>query len=239
MRGIPSRELSDQTASRLREMILERQMQPGDRFPSERELIESFGVGRSTIREAVKLLVAENLVEIRRGTGTYISHLPGVSKDPLGLQFAPQQNLLQNLFEARVLIEPQIAYLAAQRATPEDIVRLSGILQQFLACGDPALHTQLDIQFHTALAQCTGNAVLHRFLPVICEGIYEGRSKTATVPGSWERAKEWHVKIFHSVQGGDAEGARKETYGHLMQTAQEANIIINLGGQEYAKNFTP
>lgn len=232
MPQLQSPELSAQTAQSLREMIVVRKMQPGDKFPSERELMERFGVSRSTTREAVKLLVAENLVEIQRGKGTYIARQPGLVRDPLGLRFVPPHQALQNLMEARILIEPSIAELAARRATPEDIRQLEEILQRIISNMDPEKHTELDISFHTALAQCTHNDVLHRFLPVICEGIYEGRGETEGLPGSWENALGWHVRIFRAAQCGDAQTARQAMLGHLRQTAEEANITIDLGGQD-------
>ena len=92
-----TKELSDIAAKRLREMIIQKQMKSGDRLPSESELGEMFGVSRSTVREAIKLLIAENVVEIQRGKGTFVTLHPGVSKDPLGLEFANQKKLLDNL----------------------------------------------------------------------------------------------------------------------------------------------
>lgn len=227
-----AQELSTQTAQSLREMIAQRNMKPGDRFPSERELTEQFSVSRSTAREAVKLLVAENLVEVRRGKGTYIAHRPGLIRDPLGLRYVGGSQVLQNLMEARILIEPAIASLAALRARPEDIQRLEKILHKQISNVDPALHEDMDVDFHTALAQCTHNDVLHRLLPVIREGILEGRGETEDLPGSWENALSWHVRIFRAAQCGDAQTARQAMLGHLMCTAEEANIKIDLGGNE-------
>lgn len=225
-------ELSTQMAQSLREMIAARNMKPGDKFPSERELMEQFNVSRSTAREAVKLLVAENLVEVRRGKGTYITRRPGLIKDPLGLRYVGGSQVLQNLMEARILIEPPIAALAALRAQPEDIQRLEKILYKQISNMDPALHEGMDVDFHTALAQCTHNDVLHRLLPVIREGIQEGRGETEGLPGSWENALSWHVRIFRAAQCGDAQAARQAMLGHLMRTAEEANIKIDLGGHD-------
>lgn len=90
-----------------------------------------FGVSRSTVREAIKLLIAENVVEIQRGKGTFVTLQPGLSKDPLGLEFANQKKLLDNLMETRMMIEPQIAYLAAQRATQANIDKLADIIEKF------------------------------------------------------------------------------------------------------------
>lgn len=224
------KELPARAADRLREIIIGSNMQPGDRFPSESELISMFGVSRSTIREAVKLLVAENVVEIRRGKGTFITRRPGVGKDPLGLHFADQHKLLQNLLETRMIIEPQVAYLAAQRATDRDIAMLEHVVQQLRDAPDPkAVHASLDIKFHSIVAQCTQNEVLHRFLPIICESIREGYYETVTIQGSQERAMESHIKILNAIKNRLPDVAKRETEKHISLTARDAKL--NLGGE--------
>lgn len=230
MKKLNTKELSKQTAELLRSMIQKKNMQPGDRFPSERELIELFGVGRSTVREAVKILVAENLLEIHRGNGTYISKCPGLVKDPLGLQYSPQQKLLQNLFEARAIIEPQIAALAAERAEPEDVKKLEDAMLAHSSCNGKENIAEADIRFHTALTNCCHNEVLQRFVPLVIEAIQEGGCETAEVPNSWENAKEYHKEIYEKVKCGDGEAARQAMMKHLKQTAKEANIRLNIGG---------
>ena len=112
------------TAQKVKTMIIQREMKPGDRLPTEKELADLFGVSRSTLREAMKFLRAENVVVIRQGSGTFVSAGTGIGEDPLGLHFTNQEKLIQNLFETRMLIEPQIAGLACQRATPQDVRNL-------------------------------------------------------------------------------------------------------------------
>lgn len=220
------RELSVTAAKRLREMIVENKMQSGDRLPSESELGEMFGVSRSTVREAIKLLIAENVVEIQRGKGTFITMRPGVGKDPLGLEFANQKKLLRNLLETRMMIEPQIAALAAQRAKQENIDQLAQIIEQIKAAGsDKGNHTPYDVAFHRAVAECTQNDVLYRILPIICESIQEGYFKTANVPGSYERAIQSHINIFQAIVNKDPEAAKNETEKHLRQTMEDVNVI--------------
>lgn len=224
------KELPAIAAERLRKIIIKKNMQPGDRFPSESELISLFGVSRSTIREAIKLLVAENVVEIRRGRGTFITRRPGLSKDPLGLHFADQHKLLQNLLETRMIIEPQVAYLAAQRATSRDIDMLERVVQQMQDAPDPkAVHAALDIQFHSLVAQCTQNEVLHRFLPIICESIREGYYETVTIEGSQERAMDSHLNILNAIKNRLPDVAKRETEKHITLTARDAKL--NLGGE--------
>lgn len=217
-------ELSSKAAKKLREMIIEKGMQPGDRLPTENELIGMFGVSRSTVREAVKILTAENVVQIQRGRGTFIAMQPGIGKDPLGLEFTNQTKLLDNLLETRMMIEPQIAYLAAQRATRENIDHLAKIIELINVAGSgKADHTPYDIAFHSAVAECTQNDVLHRILPIICESIQQGYFMTANVPGSYERAVQSHINIFNAIVDKNSETAKNETEKHLRQTIDDLN----------------
>lgn len=224
------KELPATAADRLRTMIVEQNMQPGDRFPSESELTSLFGVGRSTVREAIKLLIADNVVEIRRGNGTFIANRPGVGRDPLGLHFADQNKLLQNLLETRLILEPPLARLAALRATSRDIGMLAEVLEQMHTTLDPKeMHAELDIKFHSAVAQCTQNEVLHRFLPIVCESIREGYYETVTIEGSHQRALVCHQRIFEAIKNHDPDLAQQATEQHILMTAKDAKL--DLGGK--------
>jgi DNA-binding FadR family transcriptional regulator len=222
--------LSEQTAAGLRKLIVERQLKPGDRFFSENSLAAMFNVGRSTIREAVKILAAENVVEIHHGKGTFISRHMGVNRDPLGLYFANQNRLLFNLLETRLIVEPHIAFLAAERAVNDDINRLERIVRAY---DEPSTDwnsrfSSLDVDFHTALADCTKNDVLRRFVPSICDAIWKGREETADNTASHERAAAYHRSIFEAVRDRAPDDARKEMIAHIKQTAKDISGVPEL-----------
>ena len=103
-------------------LILEENLKPGDRLPNETILSQRLDVGRSSLREAMKLLASRNIVTIRQGSGTYIAASPGMVEDPLGFIFIDnKQKLVQDLLEVRFLLEPSIAAMAATRADEKDI----------------------------------------------------------------------------------------------------------------------
>ncbi|MDR0638517.1 MAG: FadR family transcriptional regulator [Spirochaetaceae bacterium] len=215
--------LSAQTAAGLRKLILDRQLKPGDRFFSENSLADMFNVGRSTIREAVKILAAENVVEIHHGKGTFVCRKMGVTSDPLGLYFANQNRLLFNLLETRLIVEPHMALLAARRATGDDIHRLERIIRAYdePSAEQESRFSSLDVDFHTTLADCTKNDVLHRFVPSICDAIWKGREETADNTASHERAIVSHRRIFEAIRDREPDNARKEMIAHIKQTAQD------------------
>lgn len=231
MFGLVEPKLSEQMVVEIRKLIVDRHLKPGDRFLSENSLIKMFGVSRSTIREAIKFLAAENVVEIRHGTGTFICQRLGINNDPLGLYFTNQNRLLLNLLETRLIVEPHIALLAAKRASTQDISRLEQIVNAFVESTEDqeVLFSSLDVDFHTMLADCTKNDVLHRFLPSICDAIWKGREETVDNMASHRRAAVSHRKIFEAIQNRSPEDARREMVKHIKQTAKDMNIII--GGE--------
>ena len=210
------------TAQKVKDMIRDNKMKPGDRLPSEGELAEMFSVSRSTVREAMKYLKAESVIEINRGSGTFVSDRLGVGEDPLGLSFVNQTKLLQNLFEVRLLIEPQVAMLAAERAGEKNLEALETIVRQMQKLDtNDSTATELDLKFHKAMAECTGNDVLHRVVPIINESIVRGRRETLRVSGSYERAKRSHAVIAKAIRDRDLLAARYATERHIWETLND------------------
>ena len=225
--------LSDSLALKIREIIVEKRLKPGDRFLSESTLSKMYGVGRSTIREAIKLLVAENVVAVHHGKGTFICERTGINNDPLGLKYVDQTRLLRNLFETRLIVEPQIALLAAKRATIDDINKLKQIIDYFCDSeaeeDSGARFPSLDVEFHTALANCTKNDVLFRFVPSICDAIWKGRHETQGNTESRRKARSYHKRIFLAICARDQEKAAREMVTHINQAAKDMQIIFNGG----------
>lgn len=161
--------LPEQTADRIIDYIIENDLEAGERIESEYVLAERLGVGRSTIREAVRILVSKNVLEIRRGTGTYIADNTGVSADPLGLAFEKDKyRLAKELFQVRMILEPEIAAIAASMASEKDISVINkqcDKVEKLILEGVD--HMAEDVKFHEAIARCTGNSVIEKLIPII------------------------------------------------------------------------
>ena len=115
--------LAEQVEEQIYRYILDTPLEIGAKLPNEFELGELFGVGRSTIREAVKLLASRGVLEVRRGSGTYVINKTPADLDPLGLQgLGDRMSLALDLADVRILLEPGIAEMAARNATEEDII---------------------------------------------------------------------------------------------------------------------
>ena len=161
--------LAEQVEDQIYHYILDEALEPGAKLPNEFALGEKFRVGRSTIREAVKLLSSKGIVEVRQGSGTYVvTTVKGLS-DPLNLRSVQDKNALAfDLVNVRLLLEPGIAEMAAQNATPEDIERLRRLCERVetkIHEGDRYIED--DIAFHTCIAESSKNLVVGQLIPVI------------------------------------------------------------------------
>ncbi|AGK55947.1 FadR/GntR family transcriptional regulator [Bacillus sp. 1NLA3E] len=210
------------TAEKVRDIIIKNGMKPGDKLPSESELIELFKVSRTTIREAMKILKAENIIEIQQGRGTFVSKETGMIGDPLGLTFVNQKTLLKNLLEARLLIEPPITLLAAQRANDSDVKDLQDVINKMKELNYHDKNSaELDLEFHKLIAKATGNDVLYRVIPIINESIMKGYGETVNNIESFRRAFQSHLNIFKAIKDKDFLAARYESEKHIRQTLDD------------------
>lgn len=161
--------LAEQVQEQIFQYILNTPVALGDRLPNEFELGEKFGVGRSTVREAVKLLVSREILEVRRGSGTYVVSTTPVDMDPLGLgAMEDKMALALDLVNVRMILEPGIAEMAALNASQEDVERLRELCRiiEYKIENDEN-YIEEDIAFHTGVARCSGNKVVEQLIPLI------------------------------------------------------------------------
>ena len=212
--------LVEQAAGALEEMIIGNRLRPGDKLPNEQALAGQIGVGRGTIREAVKVLESRGVVEIRRGRGTFVCADVGHADDPLGFRFAQdQRKLALDLGELRLLLEPQIAARSAAMATPEDMQTLQSLcarVEQHILAGED--YGQADIDFHVKIAQMTGNTVIPQLIPLIAQGIslYVGLTHH-TCAGS---AAATHRAVVDAICARDGEAACEAMRRHLVENRE-------------------
>ncbi|MDU4890001.1 MAG: FadR/GntR family transcriptional regulator [Clostridium sp.] len=196
--------------------IVDNELQVGDKIPNEFELAEKLNVGRSTVREAIKALVSRNVLEVKRGSGTFISSKAGVADDPLGLELIKDRaKLAQDLLEVRFMIEPEIASIAATKATEEEIERLQHLcdeVEQLIL--HKKNHRLKDIEFHTEIARISRNQVVATLIPIIDKSIeiFIELTKSALE----QETIETHREIFEAIKNKDPKGAHDAMYLHLV-----------------------
>lgn len=215
---------TQQVADEVRNLIVQNRMKVGDKLPTESELMERFDVGRSTIREAVKQLQAENIVTIVHGKGSFVANRTGIRRDPLGLSFEEQSRVLRELMEVRLLTEPSIAGEAARRHTEADVAAMREAIEKMAAASEAGEdYEQFDFGFHLAMAETLRNSVLRRVYPVIFEAIEQGYRRTAHVHGSSRVALGYHREILDAIERGDALAASESTRRHICQALNDIN----------------
>lgn len=214
------RKVYEEVAQRLEDMMLSGALQPGDTLPSERELVETFGVGRSAIREALFALQRMGLVSIRNGERAYVTKpTPEVVVGELSgavRHLLAQPDGAQHMQQARALHEVSLARYAARHATAEDIARLGLALEtNRLAIGDVQTFTRTDVQFHLVLAEIARNPVLVSLQVALGEWLAEQRLTSLKVEGADEAAWQAHEAIYRAVAAHDADAAERAMETHL------------------------
>ncbi len=225
---IDSRSLPERVADKIEEFVINRNLKTGEKLPNEMELASTLNIGRSTVREAIKILVTRNILEIRRGSGTFVRESVGVMDDPLGFRFEHDQKKLGlDLCEIRLMIEPHLAFMAASHATDKDIVQLQEL------CDDVTRLINLkenygsqDIKFHTKIAVCTGNRVVPKLIPIINTAI--GTYIDLTNSALAGRAAITHQKIVDAIRSRDALAARAAMEEHLQDNY---NTLLSINQQ--------
>ena len=208
--------LSEKVAANIKELIVKNQYKPGSKLPNEMELAGQLNVSRSTVREAIKILMSKNILVIKRGRGTYVCERPGVATDPLGVTFMNKKDLLLYLFETRLLIEPAISELAAIRATEKNLEDLEGAFQKIVSfVNDGRNHTEADTHFHNIIAKSTQNPILQNILPIINDSIKEGYLETRDIPQSGDMVIKDHKNILQAIQKRNPSLAKNYMSEHI------------------------
>lgn len=210
--------VSARIVAEIERVIEERHLRAGDRLPAERELAQLLGVSRPSVREAVRRLEARGRLEIRHGVGARVLP-PG---EALGLQ--AQEIGFRDLFAMREVLEVPGAGWAAQRALPEDVTRLRGILAELEAgaADEPAVRDYgslqgLDISLHLAIATLAGNRFLRQVTGLLHDMLREGMETTLVIPGRLEASQREHAMICDGIAEADPPRARAAMRRHIRQ----------------------
>ncbi len=218
--------LADRVAAHLTERVLDGTLHRDKRVPPERVLAEQYGVSRTVIREAVRTLVSKGLMETRGGSGTYVRGPdPAAAAQSMTLLLRLHHGNMpipyEKIHEVRCVLEVEIATLAAQRATPDDLAALEReIERQRQGNDDRDTYVVGDVTFHAALASATHNELFPVLLNSISDVMTEIRQLGFSVPGSHGVALMHHERILAAVRAGDAGAAQGAMREHLKDSAR-------------------
>ena len=198
-----SKSLVNITINKILNMIKEQKLKPNDKLPTVDELASAFSVGRSTIREALKVLSAQNIIVIKQGAGTFVSEKEGISRDPLGLEYISDDiNVIFDMVTLRLIFEPEMASMAAQFATRKDIQDIKYYceeVEQLIEQGED--YHKADAGFHIAIAKASGNGVIHKITQVIHSSIKKNIFMTDNI--LCKDTVIFHRRITNCIENGD------------------------------------
>ncbi len=215
---VKSTRIYSEIVRQIRALIADGQLKSGDRLPPERDLAERFRVSRTSVREALRTLESTGLIEIRAGEGAFVRGISVESLvEPLALVILSQREVIADLYEARRLLEPPIAALAAERASPDEVQELTRILDE-QAKEVEAGRTGLaqDAAFHTAIAHSAHNRAISRLVTTLVDLLTQTREESLQTPGRPERSHQDHRRILAAVQARDEAAAQHAMLAHLV-----------------------
>ena len=220
--------LSDHIVEQITGLISRGVLRAGDRIPSEKQLCVKFGVGRTSVREALRSLSAMGVLESHMGDGTFVSGDGSRFMErsyQWGLLLNPK--LVADLVETRLMLESQTAFLAAGKATVEDLARIDDAIRRMQSSiDDPGQYLEHDLQFHLTIARATQNSILQSLLSTTRGYLQAWIRETLAQPdaSSEKRAKlsiTEHKRILRALKNKDSEGARQAMAAHILSSSAD------------------
>lgn len=217
--NVQTEKLSQKISRQLLQSIVDGHYQPGSLLPPERDLAAAFGVSRVVVREGLNSLISKGILSVRQGRGTTVNPMNEWNAiDPEVLMLLYGDQAFDNLIQLRRILEPELAYLAAQNITEEELEEL----QSFSDLPDTDTseeHVERDTAFHLIIARATHNPVLLIVLSSVSEMLRESRRRTFAVPDELYKARDWHHVIYQAIASRDSAAARQAMLTHLEQVS--------------------
>lgn len=209
--------LSDDIAQRITQLIQGGGYEPGSRLPTISRMAQEFGVGAPTLREALKKLETVGVVAIRHGSGVYVGRAPTslLMSNPI-MEVAPSRKLLVDLIEARLPVETTTTSLAARNATDAHLDEMERLLDKAHSnLNDPAVLTEINLDFHRQIAVASGNVVLHQILDVLSSLFRREQRMILDIHGRRDDDYAEHRQIYEALRARDVTLATARMQQHL------------------------
>ena len=224
LKPIKKKRVSDLIVEQIREMITSNEMEPGQMLPSERELVQTFQVSRSSLREALRILEIMGMIETRAGKGIIVSEKKTEGFESFEIWLKAHKEALEEHFEVRLVIEPDAAFYAAHRAKHETIVKMRKAVEEFKKCRDENDSIGMirhDSEFHNLIAQATGNHTLLVLMETITRSLLEGWKATLHIPSRVEKTISEHSDILSAIEQEQDAEARNLMRKHLVNAIND------------------
>jgi len=230
--------LSTEVARRLLAYLLAGNLRPGEKIPSERNLAEVLGVGRSIVREGLKSLTLLGLVEVRQGDGTYLrSTESDLLPQSIEWGLLLGQKRTSDIVEARRYLEVILAGLAAQRRNDADIAELGRRVGEMREATEAGSFVTADIAFHLRVAQAAGNESLTQIMNSIRSLLQVWITRVMEAAESFEPSIDEHVAVYDAIRASDAPAARLAMEAHMDDAVGRLEATLKVSGQEWPQDL--
>jgi len=218
--------LSDSVADDILAMItIEKKFMPGEKLPNENELSEELKISRTTLREAIRILATNGILEIQRGKGTFVKKdFKGDNIEEISSLSKIKANA-KDLYEMRLIFEPEAAYLAVQRASDAEIKRILSLgeeIEEYIKLGKD--RTEIEQAFHKSIAKATHNEFMNKLMPVIYQAIDKGVALSEKKETAVKDTITDHRMIMDFIKNRNAEGAKSAMKIHILHAIKELEI---------------
>jgi GntR family transcriptional repressor for pyruvate dehydrogenase complex len=242
----PDTHMTMRVVNHIRNLIETGELQPGDRIPPEREFARRLRISRASLRTGIGYLTAMGVMNVRDRVGTFIADgPPEIGKSSLNLLGALHGFQSWQMFEARRILESELAALAAKHGCEQHLAALSEeVAEMYAAMDNPTEYLIHDVRFHRVIAQASGNAILAALMESVTEALYDDRRKTAQRSLDLRQSAELHREIYRAIRSRNSSEARSVMERHLSmaQTAQglepSVDVLIpaTANGRDTAKD---
>ena len=224
---VKSSRLYEEVIDQIKELIIDGQINPGDKFPPERKLAAKFGISRGVLREAFRVLESRGLIRSKRGGGRYLRDYHNQNIYSSSNKFINlEKDALLDVAEARKLIETQIVQRAIEEGTEKDIKNIRDILYTMDEADEKEYReSNLDLEFHMAIARATHNFALQDLLEAQIQLLIDLEQKSFLDPDNWKSLCDEHRKIFSAINDRDKERAKKVMNSHIQHLINAINNI--------------
>lgn len=239
--------LTMQVVNHIRTMIEDGRLKPGDKIPPEREFARMLKISRASLRTGIGYLAAMGVMKVRHGVGTFVADgPPEIGKASLGLMGALHGFQSWQMFEARLLLESNMAALAAERGKEEHLTVLAEeVAEMYATVDEPDEYLIHDIRFHRTIAQASGNPILAALMETVTSALYEERRKTAEHARNLKESADVHREIYRAIRSKNGPEARRLMDQHLRHAqseqdreAEAAKVAKGSAGRKAAKSAT-
>ena len=229
--------ISDELISRFKDLIERRIFVPGNRLPPERDLAEALAVSRPTLRQALRALQIMGVIKARQGSGSYLADSASeIMRVPLEFALALKNVAKTDLFETRRTLEVELASLAAERRTADDLqaMRLA-LVDMETAMGDPEAWCRTEPEFHSCIVRAARNGVMATVIEMLSQMLMESRKETVRLLTDYTSSYRSHENIYLEIKKQNPTGAAEmmmEHFALIKEMAKQRNNAVSSAGPE-------